>query len=623
MKRCCPTFWVSIPRVYYATSLQRAIQNVATREPHRGSPPAVERCSRAVPRGWFDRRNMKPSTFWLAAAVAVAVLADPGRTAAESFKRGAVATIQPLATQAGVRALADGGNAVDAAVAAALMLAVVDGHDSGLGGGCFLLARLSDGRFIALDGREAAPAAANHDLFLRDGKAVAALSQEGALAVGIPGEVATLAQASANFGRLPFARLLESAAQTAEKGFSLNHTYAARLRESGAALARFSASREVFLKPDGSPWLAGDSLVQRDLAGTLRELAAKGPNWFYKGAFAERAANWITKHGGLATRADFAAYAPRSRTPVRGQYRGYEIVSFPPPSSGGVHVIEILNLLERFDLRALGDTSPEFIHLVAEAMKLAFADRAQWLGDPDFAPVPRGLISRDYAGQRSAQIDPQRASAAAAAGMPPDAATDVFERERRRHTTHFSTVDVEGNWVSITATINTSFGSKVTVPGTGVLLNNQMDDFAAQPGVPNFFGLVGAEANSVAGGKRPLSSMSPTLVLKDGKPILALGAAGGPTIISQTVLAILRTIDFGLPVEAALARPRFHHQWRPDELRVERSVGAATVARLRALGHRVVEVDSMGAAQAVGLSPAGAGFVGAADPRSEGSAGGL
>jgi gamma-glutamyltranspeptidase/glutathione hydrolase len=328
----------------------------------------------------------------------------------------------------------------------------------------------------------------------------------------------------------------------------------------------------------------------------------------------------MRENGGLITRADFESYRARWREPVRGRYRDCEIVSFPPPSSGGVHVIEILNLLERFDLKSLGDSSPAFVHLVAEAMKLAFADRARWLGDPDFVRVPRGLISKEYAAALSASIRPERVTPVIRAGMPPRAESDVFAGEQQRHTTHLSAADAEGYWVGLTATINTSFGSKVTVPGTGILLNNEMDDFAAQPGAPNFFGLVGSEANAVEGGKRPLSSMSPTIVLRNGLPILCVGAAGGPTIISQTVLAILRTVDFGLPVGEALAQPRFHHQWRPDELQVERSLGPEVVEALRRMGHRVVEVPSLGAAQAVGSAPAGLGLTGAADPRSEGSA---
>ena len=562
---------------------------------------------------------------WRALLVGLLMLASWGRVESatvETFGRGVVATIHPRATQAGVDALAAGGNAVDAAVWAAVMLSVVDGHNSGLGGGCFVLVRLPDGRCLAVDGRETAPAAARRDLFVRDGQVDPQRSLTGALAAGIPGEVAALVEVAGRHGRLPVRRAFEEAARVAESGFALNRHYAAVLKATASDLARFPASRSIFLQPDGEPWSVGHVLKQPDLAASLRSLAAGGTNWFYRGPFAAQTADWMRENGGLITRADFESYRAKWREPVRGRYRDCEIVSFPPPSSGGVHVIEILNLIERFDLKSLGDTSPAFVHLVAEAMKLAFADRARWLGDPEFARVPRGLISKEYAAALSASIRPERATPVIRAGMPPRAESDVFAGEQQRHTTHLSAADADGYWVGLTATINTSFGSKVTVPGTGILLNNEMDDFAAQPGVPNYFGLVGSEANAVEGGKRPLSSMSPTIVLRNGLPILCVGAAGGPTIISQTVLAILRTVDFGLPVAEALAQPRFHHQWRPDELQVERSLGSEAVEALRRMGHRVVEVPSLGAAQAVGMAPAGLGLTGSADPRSEGSADG-
>jgi len=533
-----------------------------------------------------------------------------------------VATVQPVATQAGLDALKAGGNAVDAAIACALTLGVVDGHNSGIGGGCFLTLRLADGRLITLDGRETAPAAATRDMFLRDGKADPKLSQDGALAVGIPGELATLAYASTNFGRLPLRQLLEAAAEVAENGFTLDHHYASRLRETRVELAAVPEAKAIFLKADAAPFVAGEVLRQTDLARSYRALAAAGPAWFYRGIFAEKTAAWMKSNGGLVTAADFARYEVVPREPVRGTYRGYEIVSFPPPSSGGVHVLQILNLLEGFDLRAMGDTSADFVHVVAEAMKLAFADRAKWLGDPDFIKVPRGLLAKEYAATLARQIRRDRASVVADAGTPPNPDTDVFARERNRHTTHFSTADAEGNWVACTASLNTSFGSKVVVPGTGILLNNHMDDFSAQPGVPNYFGLVGAEANAIAAGKRPLSSMSPTLVLKDGRPILSVGAAGGPTIISQTLLAILRTVDFGKSPRQALAGARFHHQWKPDELHVEAAFGEAVLADLRQRGHKVVVEQSLGAAQVVGLTADGS-FSGAADPRSEGTAAGF
>jgi gamma-glutamyltranspeptidase / glutathione hydrolase len=543
--------------------------------------------------------------------VGIALCQPAGMPAAE---QGVVATVHPLATQAAVAAFADGGNAIDAAVAAGLTLGVVDTHNSGIGGGCFLVLRRADGRFVAIDGRETAPAAATRDLFVREGRADTQLSQTGALASAVPGALAAYDLAIREHGKLTLARHLLAAAKVAEEGFPLNRSYALRLEATAETLARFPASKAAFLKPDGSPYVAGEMLVQPDLAATYRGIAREGSGWFYRGPFARRTAEWMQANGGLLTAADFAAYQPKLREPVRSRYRGHEILGMPPPSSGGVHVAQILHILEQFDLKSMGPDSSHFVHTVTEAMKLAFADRAWWLGDPDFAPVPRGLMSRDYAATLARRIHPQRATPVPRHSTPPRAAEDLFQK----HTTHFSTADAEGNWVACTATINTSFGSKVVVPGTGVVLNNEMDDFSAQPGVPNAFGLVGNEANAVAPGKRPLSSMSPTLVLKDGRPVLSVGAAGGPTIISQTVLAIVRVIDFGNTPEQALAGPRFHHQWQPDELRVERAFDAKVVEALRARGHTVKIVDQIGVSQAVGVTPAGK-FTGAADPRAEGA----
>jgi gamma-glutamyltranspeptidase/glutathione hydrolase len=321
-------------------------------------------------------------------------------------------------------------------------------------------------------------------------------------------------------------------------------------------------------------------------------------------------------NGGLLNIEDFSRYQMKLREPVVTTYRGHQIIGFPPPGSGGVHVGQILNILEHFDLSEMGTNSADLIHVVAEAMKLAFADRAYWLGDPDYAKVPRRLVSKEYAETLAPKIRMDRASDVATQGTPPDAATDVFSK----HTTHFSTADAEGNWVACTATINTSFGSKVVMPGTGVVLNNQMDDFSAQPGVANYFGLVGAEANAVAPGKRPLSSMSPTIVLKGGKPVLSVGAAGGPTIISQVLLAVIYTVDFGMAPDVALAQPRFHHQWKPDELVIEKRVDESVLRELERRGHKLRRVDSIGAAQAIAASAKDGRFVGACDPRVDGKA---
>ena len=558
----------------------------------------------------------------LAVALVAAWVSTTPVHSSEPTRRGMVATIQPVATRAGLEALQSGGNAIDAAIACALTLGIVDGHNSGIGGGCFMLIRLADGRLVALDGRETAPAAATRDMFLRDGKVVPSLSQDGALSVGIPGEMAVLGEASRRFGKIPLARLLEAAASVAEKGFAVDLHYANRLKATLHELAAFPESKTIFLRPDGSPFQAGELLRQPDLATSYRAMAREGIDWFYKGDFARKTAAWMRSHAGIVTADDFAQYRVVEREPVRGTYHGHEIVSFPPPSSGGVHVVQILNILESFDLKAHGDRSPDFVHLVAESMKLAFADRAVWLGDPDFTKVPRRLISKDYAAGLAKRIQPDKVLTVTGAGSPPAADTDVFQREMQRHTTHFATADAEGNWVACTASLNTSFGSKVVVPGTGILLNNHMDDFAVQPGTPNYFGLVGAEANAVAPNKRPLSSMSPTFVLRDGRPIFSAGAAGGPTIISQTLLAILRVIDFGADPRTALAGGRFHHQWKPDTLMIESSFPTETLKELRRRGHNLKVESALGAAQAIAIDGTG-NFTGSADPRSDGSAQGF
>ncbi len=507
-----------------------------------------------------------------------------------------------------------GGNAIDAAVAAALTLGVVDGQNSGIGGGCFILVRLASGKVVAIDGRETAPALATRDMFVRDGKAVPDLSQTGPLAVGVPGELAALERLSSRYGRVPLQRLLQEAADLARGGVAISREFADALAGEADGLRRFRSAATIFLHPDHSPLREGEILRQPDLADTYEAISVHGVRWFYGGPFARRTEDWMREHDGLLRRSDFRSYRAVIREPVETTYRGYSIIGFPPPSSGGVHVAQILNILEHFDLRGLGSDSADFAHVTLEAMKLAFADRAYWLGDPDFVAVPRGLISKAYADRLVQRIRRDRTTEVPGHGSPPDAEQRVF----RRHTTHFSVADGDGNWVAITATINTSFGSKVVVPGTGVILNNQMDDFAAQPGVPNYFGLVGADANAVAPRKRPLSSMSPTLVLKDGSPVLCLGAAGGPTIISQVVLGIVRTLDFGATPAEALAAPRLHHQWRPDEAVLEKAWDPRVARELERRGHRVRWVDSLGVTQAVGKSAAG--LTPAADPRAGGRA---
>lgn len=521
---------------------------------------------------------------------------------------GAVASVNPLATQAGLEVLKNGGNAIDAAIAVGVTLGVVDSHNSGLGGGCFMLIRRANGEFVAIDGREMAPAAASRDMFLRDGKADSDLSMTGALASGVPGSVAVYAYAVEKFGKKKFGELLLPAAKVAEEGFAIDRVFAAKIGSVEEDLRKFEAPKALLFHEDGTPLLEGETLKQPDLAASLRALAEQGPDWFYRGPYAAKVAEWMKANGGVITAEDFANYHIALREPVRGTYRGAEVVSFPPPSSGGVHVLEILNMLENFDLAKLDE--PTRVHVIAEAMKLAFADRAFWLGDPDFVPVPLGLLRKDYAKDLAARIHLDSIADVPTHGEPPDATTAVFGK---KHTTHFSVADAEGNWVACTQTINTTFGSKVIIPGTGIFLNDQMDDFSAQPGTPNAFGLVGAEANAVAPGKRPLSSMSPTIVLRDGHPILSIGAAGGPTIISQTVLNLVAVLDLGLSLDAALAQPHFHHQWQPDELRLEARASDAVREFLTKLGHHLDPVNNMGAANGVAWSDGT--FTAASEPR--------
>jgi gamma-glutamyltranspeptidase/glutathione hydrolase len=570
-----------------------------------------------------------------------------------------IATVQPAATEAGLDVFREGGNAVDAAIAAALTLGVVDGNNSGIGGGSLILIRSSGGQLTAIDGRETAPAAAHKDMFLRDGKPILEASQTGPLAVGVPGALAAYELARARCGTMKLARLLKPGIQAAEEGFIVSPSFARTIRGEADNLRKFAGSRSVLLRPDGSPLQPGDRLVQSDLANTYRQVAERGIDWFYRGPFAEDVGKWMAANGGILTAADFAAYQAKLRQPLVTTYRGYQIIGFPPPSSGGIHVAQILNILENFDLRAVEEKDPTTAaHIMIEAFKLAFADRAHWLGDADFVDVPRGLVSKEYAKQLATKIDRVHATDVPAHGSPPNWQQDVFGRqhprpraggsqtdqlpstehpfsdrhptpdtrhrtpERPRHTTHIAAADADSNWVAITTTVNTAFGSKVIVPGTGVVLNNEMDDFSIYPGVPNAFGLVGAENNSIAPGKRPLSSMSPTIVLDPaGNPIFTAGAAGGPKIITQVVLAIVRHFDLGESIADAVNRPRFHHQWRPDRVSVEEELDGPVVAGLRARGHEVEIISSAGRTQAIAIDEDGR-FIGVSDRRVRGKAAG-
>lgn len=550
----------------------------------------------------------------LGMTIALAAITGPA-WAATTPLHGYAATVQPLATEAALSAMENGGNAIDAAVAAALTLGVVDGHNSGIGGGCFMLIHLADGRNICIDGREIAPLAAARDMYLINGKLDESLSKTGPLASGVPGALAAYAYAAKEFGRLPLADAYKSGIRYAEGGFPIDQIFARKLKNTAADLAKFPASKAIFLKPDGSPYEEGEVLVQKDLAESYRQLAAKGPEWFYQAPFPQITGDYMKAGGGILTAKDIADYHIKLREPVATKYRGWEVLGFPPPSSGGVHVAQILNILEGEDFSKMKPVSATFVNTVTEAMKLAFADRAYWLGDPAFVNVPIGLIDKGYAHELAKRIINGKVTPVPDHGMPPDWQNAAFDK----HTTHFATADSEGNWVSCTATINTAFGSKVVIPGTGILMNNEMDDFSISPGVPNHFKLVGGDANAIAPGKRPLSSMSPTLVLKDGQVVLSAGAAGGPTIITQTLLGLIYCLDFGYTPAQALAEPRFHHQWSPNQLKIEKGFSEPVLEELKAWGYELDAVEKFGACQIIAKDGPDH-FIGASDPRVSGLA---
>ncbi|MBU2886824.1 gamma-glutamyltransferase [Gilvimarinus agarilyticus] len=544
---------------------------------------------------------------WVNAPMAIAEMAGYAQVTEDG--QAAVATVQPRATEAAMAVLNRGGNAVDAAVAAALALGVVDGHNSGIGGGSFAIVRWADGTVEALDGREQAPAKAHRDMFVQNGQVQRSLSRTGALASGIPGSVALFDYMLAKGGALTPEQVYAPAITLAEEGFAIDQIYADRLARHQEVLTQFPASAEVLLDGEGNPWPVGHKLLQEDLAKTYKHLAKQGAAYFYQGAFAQAVEKWMIANDGLIRAKDFANYQMLVRQPVHSQYRGYEVFGFGPPSSGGVHVAQILNILQSFELSELSEV--QRYHVIAEAMKLAFADRAYWLGDPAFTDVPKGLVRSDYAKALAGKVSLKKTLAEVEHGTPAKATIDLFDK----HTTHIATADKQGNWVAITTTVNTDFGSKVIIPGTGVVMNNQMDDFSAQPGVPNIYGLVGTEANAIAPGKRPLSSMSPTLLMKNNKPVMTLGAAGGPTIISQVVQAIINHVDLGLGLYDAIALPRVHHQWRPQKLYLEPDAGDALHQGLQSLGHSLKALGPYGSTQAIEFKDGH--FIAVSEPRLE------
>ncbi|MDP3071734.1 MAG: gamma-glutamyltransferase [Opitutaceae bacterium] len=567
----------------------------------------------------------------LLAAMLLLVAPLRAQRAAVEAPRGVVTSAHFLASEAGLEMLQRGGNAVDAAVATGLALAVVYPIAGNLGGGGFMLVHLADGRSIAIDYREIAPAAATRDMYLdAQGNVMTGPGSSvlGWRASGVPGAVAGLALALEKYGsgKISWADACEPARRLAADGHSLTQGAAAQFRNSGRNLAQFEESKRIFLN-GGAHRKAGERWQQPELAATFARLQKNGPREFYEGETAQKIAAAMAQHGGPITLADLRGYRAVERTPLRGAYRGHTIVTMPPPSSGGVALLQMLAMLEPHDLVQLGPNSAASYHLLAEVMRRAFRDRAEYMGDPDFVSVPVApLLEPAYLKRRMADFSAERASVSdkIAPGLGAmklsQAAVAGFAAESTE-TTHYSVVDAAGNAVATTTTLNGNFGSGVTIPGAGFLMNNEMDDFTAKVGVKNMFGLLQGAANAIQPGKRPLSSMTPTIMLKDGQLLLVTGSPGGPTIINTVLQVILNVVDHRMPVAQAVEVPRVHHQWMPDQLTFERyGISADTLALLKAKGHTVVERQSyeggyQGDAETIAIDPKTNLRLGAADPR--------
>lgn len=524
-------------------------------------------------------------------------------------RNGMVASEQQLASEVGLQVLQQGGNAVDAAVAMGFALAVVLPNAGNLGGGGFML--LHDAarqKSHALDFRETAPASAHRDLYLDEmGEVMDGDSIYSHRAIGVPGTVAGLEHALKQWGSMTLKQVIQPSIKLAERGFTVSPTLARMLAVQHSQLGQWPATRAIFFK-NGQPLQAGDLLVQKDLGKSLRLIARQGSAAFYQGKIAQQIVAEMQKHGGLISLQDMAGYKAIEREPVTGSYRDYQVVSMPPPSSGGIHLLQMLNILETFPLADYGASSAESIRLLAETAKLAYADRAEFLGDPDFVQIPQsGLISKEYAQQLATTIQPERIREAAVIkhGSP-----KFYESDQ---TTHYSVVDQHGNMVGVTYTLNLNFGSGIVAEGSGILLNNEMDDFSIKPGVANVFGLIGGEANAIAPGKRPLSSMMPTLVLKSGKPWMVTGSPGGARIITTVLQTLVNAIDFGMNPHENAAAPRMHHQWQPDVLRIEKGFSPDTLQILERLGYDIELKASMGKTQTIQIDPSG--LSGYSDPR--------
>ena len=529
---------------------------------------------------------------------------------------GMVVSSDSLATKVGIEILKKGGNAVDAAVAVGFALAVTYPQAGNIGGGGFMVIRMATGETVTIDYREKAPLKAHEDMFLdENGNFIPEKSQIGHLSVGVPGSVAGLLLALEKYGTMSRKEVLNPAIKLAEKGFIVNEGLANAFKNAFEHFKKFPSTMKYFSK-NGEPYKEGDKLIQKDLAKVLKLIRDKGRDGFYKGKVADLIVAEMKRGGGIITHEDLENYQPVIRKPVIGTYRGYEIISMGPPSSGGVCLIELLNILENFDLKKYGFGSSYTIHYLVEAMKRVYADRAEYLGDPDFVEIPlEKLLSKEYAKTIANEIDTLFATPSS------KIVRSVSPPEEGSHTTHYSVVDKWGNVVSVTTTINSYFGSMVAVDGAGFFLNNEMDDFSAKPGTPNQFGLLGNKANSIQPGKRMLSSMTPTIVLKNGKPFLILGSPGGSTIITSVLQVILNVIDFGMNIQEAVDAPRIHHQWYPDVVYYEkRGLPLDVIENLGKRGHKLVERRGFqGEVQAILIDENGVKY-GAADPRGYGFA---
>ncbi|MDN3525810.1 gamma-glutamyltransferase [Halomonas sabkhae] len=524
--------------------------------------------------------------------------------------QGMVATSHFLASQVARDVLADGGNAVDAAVTAGFALAVTQPRSGNIGGGGFML--ISDensDEVIAIDYRETAPAAATETMFQdEDGNAVSEWSRFTHRAAGVPGTVAGLALALEQYGTLSLADALAPAIRLAEEGFEVPPRFVAGVNDTRERLEKWESSRKMFFKEDGSAYEVGDTFRQPDLAATLKRIAEQGAREFYEGETAELIAAEMERHDGLITLEDLAGYQPAIREPSHGTYRGHDIYAMSPPSSGGAHIVQMLNILEEYPIGEWGFNSADTLHVMAEAMKRAYADRSEYLGDTDFVDVPlEGLTSEGYAEELRGQIDMDTATPSS--DISPGKPLPYESNE----TTHFSIADGNGLAVSNTYTINFSYGSGIAVEGAGFLLNNEMDDFSAKPGVPNAYGLIGGEANKIEPGKRMLSSMTPTIVKRDGKNFLITGSPGGSRIITTTLQVLMNVIDHDMNIQSAVSAPRIHHQWLPDEIRIEAGISPDTIELLEGKGHTISQQSAMGAAQSIVIEDGK--FFGGADPR--------